>query len=67
MSSNPATATSHSFGSSDGVSDQTRALAERLSGHMGLDAAIQISSENQWHGIVSVLLEMKNGRKDSAA
>ncbi len=42
-----------------GVSEQTRALAKRLSEHMGLNAAIQISSENQWHGIVSVLMEMK--------
>ncbi len=48
---------------SNGVSEQTRALARRLSGHMGLDAAIQISSENQWHGIVSVLLEMKQGQQ----
>lgn len=44
------------------VSEQTRALAGRLSGHMGLEAAIQISTENQWHGVLSVLLEMKKKR-----
>jgi len=49
--------------SASAVSDQTRALAKRLSDHMGLNAAIQISSENQWHGIVSVLREMKQQRK----
>lgn len=46
-----------------GVSDQTRALARRLAGHMGLDAAIEISTGNQWHGVVSVLLEMKQAGK----
>ena len=52
-------------GTSSGVSDQTRALARRLAGHMGLDAAIQISTGNQWHGVVSVLNEMKEtGRSD---
>lgn len=45
--------------SSQGVSEQTRALARRLSGHMGLKAAIEISTENQWHGVVSVLLDMQ--------
>lgn len=45
-----------------GVSDQTRALAKRLSEHMGLNGAIEISTENQWHGIVSVLMEMKQQR-----
>lgn len=53
--------------SSKGVSDQTRALAIRLSGHMGLDAAIKISSENQWHGVVSVLLEMQQQQKNDVA
>lgn len=46
-----------------GVSDQTRALARRLSEHMGLNAAIEISTENQWHGIVSVLMEIKQQRR----
>lgn len=45
-----------------GLSDQTRALANRLSEHMGLNAAIEISTENQWHGIVSALMEMKQRR-----
>lgn len=46
-----------------GVSSQTRALAKRLSGHMGLNAAIKISTENQWHGIVSALMEIKQRRE----
>lgn len=45
------------------VSEHTRALAHRLSGHMGLEGAIQISTENQWHGVLSVLLEAKNKRE----
>lgn len=61
MSSSPAFDPTINMSSTSGVSDQTRALARRLAGHMGLDGAIQISSENQWHGVVSVLLEMKNG------
>ena len=50
-----------------GVSEHTRALAHRLSGHMGLDGAIQISTENQWHGVLSVLLEVKNKRDGKLA
>jgi hypothetical protein len=49
-----------------GISEQTKSLAKRLAGHMGLDAAIQISSENQWHGVVSVLEEMKKRERGSA-
>ncbi len=60
MSSNVAYQETESVGTSTGVSDQTRALARRLAGHMGLDAAIQISTGNQWHGVVSVLQEMKD-------
>lgn len=60
MSSNVAYQETESVGTSNGVSDQTRALARRLAGHMGLDAAIQISTGNQWHGVVSVLQEMKD-------
>lgn len=59
MSRNAAFKETESVGTDNGVSDQTRALARRLAGHMGLDAAIQISSGNQWHGVVSVLMEMK--------
>lgn len=61
MSSSQAYSRHDTNGAVAGVSEQTRALAKRLAGHMGLDAAIQISSENQWHGVVSVLLEMKQG------
>lgn len=50
-----------------GISEQTRSLAKRLAGHMGLDAAIQISSENQWHGVVSVLEEMKKRERGYVA
>ena len=46
----------------DGISAHTRALAERLSNHMGLDTAIQVSTENQWHGVVTALLEMQRGQ-----
>lgn len=60
MSSNVAFKDPESSGASSGVSDQTRALARRLAGHMGLEAAIQISTGNQWHGVVSVLMEMKD-------
>lgn len=46
------------------ISDQTRALAKRLSAHMGLNAAIEISTANQWHGVVSALMEMKRKRPE---
>ncbi|TNE63237.1 MAG: hypothetical protein EP335_10225 [Alphaproteobacteria bacterium] len=45
-----------------GVPDHTRILANQLSSHMGIDAAIQISVENQWHGVVAALLELKQRR-----
>lgn len=45
------------------ISHQTRALARRLSEHMGLNAAIDISTANQWHGIVSALVEIKQKRE----
>ncbi|WP_417451604.1 hypothetical protein [Kordiimonas sp.] len=41
------------------ISDDCRTLAARLSGHMGLEHAIQISNENQWHGVVAALREMQ--------
>lgn len=41
-----------------GVSEQTRALAKRLSGHMGIEAALKVATDNQWHSVVSVLSEM---------
>ena len=41
------------------ISDDCRALAMRLSGHMGLEHALQISHENQWHGVVAALHEMQ--------
>jgi len=41
------------------ISDHSRALASKLSGHMGIDGALQISAENQWHGVVAALLEIK--------
>ena len=41
------------------ISDDCRALAARLSGHMGLENAMQISNENQWHGVVAALQEMQ--------
>lgn len=41
------------------ISDDCRALAARLSGHMGLEHALMISNENQWHGVVAALREMQ--------
>ncbi|WP_262691970.1 hypothetical protein [Kordiimonas aestuarii] len=45
------------------ISDDCRALAVRLSGHMGLEHAMQISNENQWHGVVAALREMQQKKK----
>lgn len=50
------------------ISADSRALARRLSGHMGLEHAIQVSTENQWHGVVAALLELqqqKSGHSNS--
>jgi len=41
------------------ISEQSRALASRLSGHMGIEGALQVSAENQWHGVVAALMEIK--------
>lgn len=41
------------------ISEDSRALARRLSGHMGIEHAIQVSTENQWHGVVAALLELQ--------
>lgn len=41
------------------ISDQSRALAAKLSGHMGIEGALQVSAENQWHGVVAALMEIK--------
>jgi len=41
------------------ISEQSRLLASRLSGHMGIDGALQVSAENQWHGVVAALMEIK--------
>jgi len=34
-------------------------LADRLSSHMGIEHAIQVSTENQWHGVVAALMELQ--------
>lgn len=49
---------------SDGISEQTRALAKRLSGHMGIEAALKVATDNQWHSVVAVLSEMAARRGD---
>jgi len=49
-------AADHSHG---GISEDSRALASRLSGHMGIKSALQISVKNQWHGVVAALMEIK--------
>ena len=41
------------------ISEDNRALARRLSSHMGLEHAIQVSTENQWHGVVAALMELQ--------
>lgn len=48
------------------ISDDSRALANRLSSHMGLEHAIQVSTENQWHGVVAALLEIQQKRPGRA-
>ena len=45
------------------ISERSRALAAKLSGHMGIEGALQISAENQWHGVVAALKEMQHRRK----
>ena len=66
MSTSAALAEQNSETSSASVSEQTRSLARRLAGHMGLKAAIQISSENQWHGVVAALLEMQRKQQNDS-
>ncbi len=66
MSTNAALSEQNLEASTAGVSEQTRSLAHRLAGHMGLKAAIQISSENQWHGVVAVLLEMQQSQQNAS-
>lgn len=42
------------------ISDDSRSLALKLSGHMGIEHAIQVSTENQWHGVVAALVELQH-------
>ena len=65
MSTNAALSEQNTETSTTSVSEQTRSLAQRLAGHMGLKAAIQISSENQWHGVVAALLEMQQKQQNT--
>ncbi len=60
QSSSPDMVVSHD---SNSISDHTRALASRLASHMGLENAIQISTENQWHGVVTALMEIRGRQK----
>lgn len=41
------------------ISEQSRLLATKLSGHMGIESALQISTRNEWHGVVAALNEIK--------
>jgi len=41
------------------ISEDSRMLASRLSSHMGIEHAIQVSTENQWHGVVAALMELQ--------
>ena len=45
------------------VSQQSRMIASTLSKHMGLDGALQISTENQWYSVIAALHEMKSGQR----
>ena len=44
---------------SNTASPHTKALANKLCDHMGIDSAIRISTEKQWHGVLSVLEDIK--------
>lgn len=44
------------------ISDQSRLLATKLSSHMGIENALQVSVRNQWHSVVAALNEIKLGR-----
>ena len=45
--------------SQSNASPHTKMLASRLCDHMGIDGAIKISTENQWHGVLSILEDIK--------
>lgn len=45
------------------VSQQSRMIASTLSKHMGLDGALQISTENQWYSVVAALNEIKSEQR----
>ncbi|UTW55897.1 hypothetical protein [Kordiimonas sp. SCSIO 12610] len=45
------------------ASPHAKMLASRLCDHMGLDGAIRISTENQWHGILSILEDIKSQQR----
>lgn len=46
------------------ISDHSRLLASKLSSHMGIENALQVSARNQWHGVVAALNEMKQARRN---
>ena len=48
-----------------GISEHSHLLALKLSNHMGIDNALQISARNQWHGVVAALNELKHAQKSS--
>ncbi|MFC3052427.1 hypothetical protein [Kordiimonas pumila] len=45
------------------ISEDNRALALKLSGHLGLEGALSVSSKNQWHGVVAALRELQQKRR----
>lgn len=61
QSMNKAKTASSEFRNSS-ASSHTKALANKLCDHMGIDSAIRISTENQWHGVLSVLEDIKARR-----
>tara|TARA_R110002096_G_scaffold345051_2_gene538563 strand:+ start:637 stop:843 length:207 start_codon:yes stop_codon:yes gene_type:complete len=44
------------------ISEQSRMLATKLSSHMGIENALQVSERNQWHGVVAALNEIKQNQ-----
>ena len=59
-SSNSSSPSSQPGLDSNSISSHSRSLATKLSGHMGLENAIRVSKENQWHGVLAALLELKS-------
>ena len=40
------------------ISEHARTLASTLSGHMGINEAIRVCEDNQWHGVLAALRQL---------